>query len=78
MTGRPTGHTIVSDEADTVELWPEPFGARLETETRYGQTCLYLTVEQLRDLASAATHLADLREGKMNELTTTLNGGNID
>jgi hypothetical protein len=78
MTGRPTGHTIVSDEADTVELWPEPFGARLETETRYGQTCLYLTVEQLRDLASAATHLADLREGKMNELTTLINGGNID
>jgi hypothetical protein len=78
MTDRPTGHTIVSDEADTVELWPEPFGARLETETRYGQTCLYLTIEQLRDLASAATHLADLREGKMNELTTLINGGNID
>jgi hypothetical protein len=78
MTGRPTGHTIVSDEADTVELWPEPFGARLETETRYGQTCLYLTIEQLRLLAEAATHLADLREGKMNDLTATLNGGNLD
>jgi hypothetical protein len=78
MTDRPTGHTIVSDEADTVELWPEPFGARLETETRYGQTCLYLTVEQLRDLAKAATHLADLREGKMNQLTTLINGGNLD
>jgi hypothetical protein len=78
MVNPRAGHTIVSDGDDSIELWPEPFGARLDTETRYGVTTTYLTIEQLRHLADAATHLADLREGKMNELTTLINGGNID
>lgn len=55
-----TGHTIISDRRDSLELWPEPAGltARLEAETPHGVTVLHLTVEDLRELARASVATA--------------------